>query len=122
MAVSQKKKKPDRGQRTLEAMVSIYCQSTHGGESVPCEECTELLVYALIRLENCPWGENKPTCAKCAIHCYRPEKREAIRRVMRYSGPRMLFRHPSLALAHLYDTLMSGRRMRVGKHIDIRDT
>jgi len=112
MANDYKIKKTDRGQRTLEAMVKLFCRGNHGGESIPCEQCMDLLLYATERLENCPWGENKPACVKCAIHCYQPERREEIRRVMRYAGPRMLFRHPYLALAHLYDTLMSGERMR----------
>jgi hypothetical protein len=43
------------------------------------------------------------TCAKCPVHCYRPELRERIRAVMRYAGPRMLFRHPRLAILHLWD-------------------
>jgi hypothetical protein len=30
--------------------------------------------------------------------------RQQIRAVMRYSGPRMIIRHPMLALAHLVDT------------------
>jgi hypothetical protein len=34
--------------------------------------------------------------------------RERVREVMRYSGPRMLTRHPVLAVAHLVD----GRRKR----------
>ena len=34
----------------------------------------------------------------------KPEMREKIRQVMRYSGPRMIFHHPIAALRHLYYT------------------
>ena len=47
----------------------------------------------------------KPTCAKCPIHCYKPAMREQIRDVMRYAGPRMLKRHPVLAIRHLLNGL-----------------
>ena len=34
-------------------------------------------------------------------HCYKPEMRERIRQVMRYSGPRMITKHPVAAIRHL---------------------
>ena len=65
----------------------------------------ELLAYARARLSRCPYQEGKTTCARCPVHCYRPAMRARIRRVMRYAGPRMLTRHPLLALRHLIDGL-----------------
>ena len=53
-----------------------------------------------------PFHEGKTTCANCPAHCYKPEMREKIRKVMRYAGPRMIYRHPILALLHIID----GRR------------
>ena len=55
------------------------------------------------RLEKCPFAEEKPTCVKCPVHCYEAVMRERVRQVMRYAGPRMLLRHPVLALLHLRD-------------------
>lgn len=96
---------------TLAAMLRIHCHDHHGaaapGEQGLCAECGELLAYARKRLVNCPFGVDKPTCANCQIHCYGPRQREAVRTVMRHAGPRMLLRHPVLALAHL---LVDGRR------------
>ncbi len=40
-------------------------------------------------------------CSKCPIHCYKPKMREHIREVMRYSGPRMIFYHPIIAIKHM---------------------
>ena len=62
-----------------------------------------LLVYALHRVDCCPFGAEKPTCIDCSIHCYRPAMQERIRQIMQYAGPRMVVRHPILTLRHLLD-------------------
>nr|WP_321460856.1 nitrous oxide-stimulated promoter family protein [uncultured Vibrio sp.] len=90
--------------KTVKAMVEVYCQAHHGSKGVlclECLECRELLDYAEMRLDRCPYGEHKPTCNKCPIHCYKPEPKEQMRLIMRYSGPRMLLKHPVLAIRHL---------------------
>ncbi len=92
-----------REKRTIEAMVALYCRDNHQTTTGLCEECTALLEYARLRLDKCPFGEDKPTCARCLIQCYKPDMREKIKRVMRYSGPRMLLYHPALAIGHLWD-------------------
>ena len=92
-----------REARTIEAMVEIYCRARHGAGAVPCGECRELVAYARQRLGRCPFQEGKPTCARCPVHCYRPAMRDRIREVMRFAGPRMVRRHPILALLHLLD-------------------
>ncbi|MBI4860922.1 MAG: nitrous oxide-stimulated promoter family protein, partial [Candidatus Riflebacteria bacterium] len=85
----------------------LYCSRVHGGPDGLCDRCRELEAYALERLERCPFGEEKPTCASCRVHCYKAAMREKVRSVMRYAGPRMLLRHPYLALMHL---LVDSRR------------
>ena len=91
--------------KTIQAMIHMYCHDNHR-TNVLCQECLELQDYAMKMLNNCPFQEGKPTCAKCPVHCYKPVKREKIKTVMRYSGPRMIYRHPALALFHIID----GRR------------
>lgn len=93
---------------TMDRMVRMYCRRRHGathgrGEPAVCETCAEFLSYAEARLEKCPYGEDKPTCARCPVHCYKPAQREFAREVMRWAGPRMLLRHPYLAIRHLLD-------------------
>lgn len=88
--------------KTLAAMTGLYCRGVHGSKAL-CPQCRELLDYGRARLQKCPYGGDKPTCAKCPVHCYRPDMRERVRAVMRYSGPRMLSRHPLLALRHMLD-------------------
>ncbi|MFN7887162.1 MAG: nitrous oxide-stimulated promoter family protein, partial [Betaproteobacteria bacterium] len=89
--------------RTIEAMLRIGCRDRHGGGAPLCAECAALAEYTARRLAACPFGETKPTCSNCQIHCYGPREREAVREVMRYAGPRMLLRHPVLALRHVAD-------------------
>lgn len=87
-------------------MMSIYCRDHHGTASTLCAECRDLLDYADCRLDRCPFGEEKTTCVNCSVHCYKPSMRDRVREVMRYAGPRMLLRHPVLAVRHMLD----GRR------------
>ncbi|USD68068.1 nitrous oxide-stimulated promoter family protein [Vibrio sp. SCSIO 43136] len=87
--------------KTVDAMVSIYCRDHHGTVDGQCDQCKELLEYAHTKLDRCPYGESKPACNKCPIHCYKPEPKEQMRLVMRYSGPRMLLPHPILSIRHL---------------------
>ena len=80
---------------------SHECQVGHGGPGL-CGDCRELLEYSLARLDHCKFGNAKTKCHKCPVHCYRPDMREKIRTVMRFSGPRMLLYHPLEALRYLF--------------------
>jgi Nitrous oxide-stimulated promoter len=95
----------DREWRTVEAMIRCYCKGKHGLGNDLCSQCAELMAYAHLRLERCRFGQEKPTCAKCPVHCYQKTRREEIRAVMRYAGPRMAWRHPVLSLRHWLDGL-----------------
>lgn len=88
--------------RTVEYMIRLYCHAHHSAAGELCQECSNLLDYAEQRLKSCPLQPDKPVCANCPIHCYKPEMREKIRRVMKYSGPRMMFHHPILATQYLW--------------------
>ena len=87
---------------TIEAMTQIYC-ADHHHSAQPCQDCRAMIDYAAKRLAVCPYGDEKPVCAKCQIHCYGKTMREKVRDVMRYAGPRMIWRHPWLALMHVID-------------------
>ena len=91
---------------TMRAMVAIHCRDKHGRRHDLCDACAALMDYATRRLDRCVFGDDKPTCANCTVHCYNAAMREQVRVVMRYAGPRMMWRHPFLALAHVVD----GRR------------
>jgi hypothetical protein len=99
-----------REKRTIEAMMQIYCRAHHAAGSSVCPECQSLYEYVLCRLDRCLFGVEKPTCARCPIHCYKPARKNQIQAVMRYAGRRMLLRHPILALLHVLDGLRKPER------------
>ncbi|GIU40409.1 hypothetical protein TUM4438_01500 [Shewanella sairae] len=97
---------------TISAMVKIYCKAHHKDAAChPCSACHEFIEYAHIRLDRCPYGQEKPTCNKCPVHCYKPHMKEKAREIMIFAGPRMLIPHPIMAIKHL----MSERKDAPGK-------
>lgn len=95
-----------REHATLACMTEIYCANHHESAGRPlCPDCEVLLRYAEMRLLKCPYGDAKPTCANCPVHCYKQAQRKQVRAVMRYAGPRMVRRHPIRSLTHLRDKL-----------------
>jgi hypothetical protein len=89
--------------KTVRVMIDMYCRDHHGGGRALCESCASLWSYAEQRVERCPLRADKPTCLNCPVHCYKVERRQQIRVVMRYAGPRMAWRHPILSLMHFID-------------------
>ena len=100
--MSKKRRSRTREEKTVEAMLNMYCADRHGTKRELCGRCRKLLDYSKGNLRKCPLGKNKPTCAHCTTHCYRADMREKVKDVMRYSGPRMAYRHPVLALFHFF--------------------
>ena len=37
------------------------------------------------------------------MHCYQPTMKEKAKTIMRYSGPRLIYKSPILALHHVFD-------------------
>lgn len=135
------KRKREREQEIVSQMIALYCKGNHsayrlvslrerGGEIQQmrvgaalrerdsgerrdlCPECAELEAYAHARSERCPFMEEKTFCSNCTVHCYRPEMRERIRTAMRYTGPRILFHHPVMAIRHMIESQRERRRVR----------
>lgn len=92
--------------KTVRVMIELYCRDHHGRGGELCDHCAALWGYAQRRVERCSFGEDKPTCVNCPVHCFKASMREEIKTVMRYAGPRMVLRHPVLSIFHLLD----GRR------------
>lgn len=95
----------DREIETVTIMISHYCKAKHKYQQGLCHNCQALLDYAEKSLLKCPFQERKTTCGKCSIHCYSPVKRDSIRQVMSYSGPRMILTNPIMAIRHTLDGL-----------------
>ncbi len=103
-------------------MAEIYCHGNHGTKGKElCPDCQELCKYALNRLDHCRWGDDKTFCSQCPCHCYRPDMRERVKELMRYSGPRMALYHPILCAAHGYATavaLIKDKIKKAKEHVD----
>lgn len=87
-------------EKDLVFMINYYCKRNHASK-YPCEDCLILIEYAKKRLSLCTFKDKKPVCAGCRTHCYSKEYKEKIKRVMRFSGPRMVFVKPGIVLRHL---------------------
>ncbi|MBN1298806.1 MAG: nitrous oxide-stimulated promoter family protein [Actinobacteria bacterium] len=94
------KKRLAREKAAVKAMIVFYCKVHHAKGIVPCNDCENLINYAFLKLDKCSYIDNKPPCSKCRTHCYSNDKRNKIKAVMRYSGPRMLYAHPVLAIRY----------------------
>ena len=91
--------------RVLIDFIGVYCRAKHGdhpkakveavdvvtGKTLLCPDCAELVGYAMEKRRICPLNP-KPSCKNCHIHCYGREYRARIRKIMAFSGRRMLLR------------------------------
>lgn len=90
----------------VETMIHIYCRGNHRTKKDElCPDCLTLEIYALRRMQTCPYMETKTFCSACKVHCYSAKRREEIKQVMRYAGPRMMFVKPSAAIKHVKTTI-----------------
>ena len=108
-------------QQIIGLMVRVYCRGKHKkgtcqkNEHGLCEECQNLLDYAMVRTQKCPFMATKTFCSACKVHCYTPAMREKVREVMQYAGPRMMLYHPIIAWKHCFVTLRENYKKRKGK-------
>ncbi len=90
---------------TLKKFFNIYCNDKHQNRDkkeyvIPykektftlevclCNECHNLLNYAISKLQECP-NDPKPRCRNCASPCYEKEKYKKMAKMMRYSGMKL---------------------------------
>lgn len=104
-------RKREQEKQMVSQMIRLYCRRKHKTRNGLCKECAELEAYAQLRSEKCPFMETKTFCSNCRVHCYKPEMREKIRQIMRFSGPRMIFSHPVAAIKHVVLTSREKRRL-----------
>lgn len=93
-------KKRYREKKVITEMVKLYCRKNHKSGEL-CDECKEVLNYSLKRLDHCKFMETKTFCSNCKSPCYNMEMKEKVKKIMKFSGPRMLFYHPLLVIYHI---------------------
>ncbi|MFI3231022.1 MAG: nitrous oxide-stimulated promoter family protein [bacterium] len=106
-------------EKIIEFMIKLYCKKNCTGEKTElslCSDCDSLLVYAKKRIELCRHKETKNFCANCETQCYSPKMKEQIRKVMKFSGPRMLIYNPRLAIYHVICTIKYKSKKRKGSN------
>lgn len=104
------KSRRERESVIVQSMIKMYCRENHNSEGTLCDACESLSKYAEKRLISCMYGEIKPVCKHCPVHCYSPVMREQMCKVMRWAGPRMIFRNPVFAVMHIIDNLTSPKQ------------
>ena len=102
----------EKERKLIPVMIRKYCRGNRGTRGGLCEECTALTEYALFRLEKCPFKVNKKFCSLCKIHCYKPDMREKIKDVMKWSGPRMIITHPVFAMGHVFQMIKYKKKLK----------
>lgn len=107
--------KREREKIVVSQMIHLYCKKQHGTKKELCSDCAELYAYASMRSDKCPFMETKTFCSNCKVQCYKPEKKEKISRVMRFSGPRMIFYHPILAISHVIESQKEKKKLQQEK-------
>ena len=110
--MSAVEEKREREKEVVSLMISLYCRKKHGSRKGElCQKCRELNDYARMRSDKCPFMEQKTFCSNCRVHCYKPQMREEIRKVMKFSGPLMIFHHPLMAVSHVVETRKEKKRL-----------
>ena len=109
--MSETATKREREKAMVSEMIALYCHKNHHTHGKLCDECAALDNYARTRVEHCPFMETKTFCSNCRVHCYKPDMREKIRVVMRFSGPRMIFHHPITAIRHVIEIKREKKRL-----------
>lgn len=104
-------KKRSQEKKMVSMMIKLYCNKKHYTKKTLCEECSKLNEYAIMRSDKCPFMETKTFCSNCRVHCYKPDMREQIRAVMRFSGPRMIFVNPYMAIKHVAESKKEKKRL-----------
>ena len=71
-----------REKMTIQRMISLYESQCPQASDEP-GHYDALFTYAQKRLDKCVFGEEKPACKQCPVHCYQPAKREEMKQIIR---------------------------------------
>ncbi len=96
--------KREKEREVVHTMIELYCSKYHGKKEL-CHTCKKLLDYSSLKIDNCPFMDEKTFCSKCSVHCYDEYMRDQIKKVMRFSGPRMIVYYPLMTIDHIFQSL-----------------
>ena len=95
--------KQARERDSITKMIAIYCNKHHNPGHCLCDDCINISEYAAKCISLCPYGADKPICGKCPSNCFRGDMYGKMVKIMRFAGPRMLYKHPILTARHILD-------------------
>ncbi len=117
-------KKRQREKDIISLMMRIYCcgnkhidiknRFVSKADAELCDDCSQLLKYAIDRTYKCPFIETKTFCSNCKLHCYQKHESEKIKKVMRYAGPRLLLYHPIPVIKHWIESKKEKKKAKEG--------
>lgn len=104
-------KKVSEDKKIISTMISIYCNgNSHKANEENkvkddiCPNCKRLQEYAYSKIDKCPKLKSgkKAICGTCKNNCYMQddELSNMMKAVMKYSGPRMILKHPLMTIKH----------------------
>ncbi len=91
----------DKKHMISEKMIKMYCKYNHSKSTELCYDCIDLMEYSKFRTSKCPYIGITLFCVNCPTPCYKVDYKEVMRKVMKYSGPRFLFKHPIYTISHV---------------------
>ena len=74
-------KRIDREKLTIRSMIALYQRRCPDAQN-DAAHYQMLNDYADKRLDKCVFGEDKPACKQCPVHCYQPAKREEMKQIL----------------------------------------
>lgn len=107
--MSKLEKKKLEKKQVLEKMIRLYCKNNH--KDYLCNDCKNLISYSNIRTDYCKRLDEFFFCSSCDRTCYDNENLEKIRKIMRYSGPRMIYSDPKASVRFVSEKI----KMKLGE-------
>lgn len=105
-------KKRENEKKIILCMIKIYCRHNHKkyyeihnktfGNKEICKECEEIYNYACQRTDKCRFMAVKTFCSACQSPCYKKDMKDKIKKIMIFSGKRMILYYPITALKHIF--------------------
>lgn len=116
-------RKIDYEKSMLLYMIKLYCKYNHkeyhknynktfGSKNI-CKECEEVYNYACERTSKCRFISTKTFCSACSSHCYKKDMREKIKKIMIFSGQRMIIFSPIVTLKHVFVMLLCNMKKNI---------
>lgn len=89
-------------------MIKIFCKSNHSDDNTYncnnlCNKCYDMQKYMHYRIDHC---KQNNFCAYCGTKCHPKDKSDYMKKIMRYSGPRIFKKYPIISIKHFIKKLV----------------